>query len=54
MGGEENDKAGLGEPHQRVLCPVQEGVETTAGELPSRLRLLYPGIELRLAVSGWK
>jgi outer membrane lipoprotein LolB len=25
-----------------------------AGELPSRLRLLYPGIELRLAVSGWK
>jgi outer membrane biogenesis lipoprotein LolB len=25
-----------------------------AGELPSRLRLLYPGIELRLAISGWK
>jgi outer membrane lipoprotein LolB len=25
-----------------------------AGELPSRLRLLYPGIELRLAISEWK
>jgi outer membrane lipoprotein LolB len=25
-----------------------------AGELPARLRLLYPGIELRLAISGWK
>jgi outer membrane lipoprotein LolB len=25
-----------------------------AGELPSRLRLLYPGIDLRLAISGWK
>jgi outer membrane lipoprotein LolB len=24
------------------------------GELPSRLRLLYPGIELRLAISEWK
>jgi len=24
------------------------------GERPSRLRLLYPGIELRLAISGWK
>jgi outer membrane lipoprotein LolB len=24
------------------------------GELPSRLRLLYPGIELRLAISDWK
>jgi outer membrane lipoprotein LolB len=25
-----------------------------AGELPSRLRLLYPGIELRLIISRWK
>jgi outer membrane lipoprotein LolB len=25
-----------------------------AGELPSRLRLLYPGIELRLAITQWK
>jgi outer membrane lipoprotein LolB len=25
-----------------------------AGELPSRLRLLYPGIELRLIISQWK
>jgi outer membrane lipoprotein LolB len=25
-----------------------------AGDLPSRLRLRYPGIELRLAISGWK
>jgi outer membrane lipoprotein LolB len=25
-----------------------------AGELPSRLRLLYPGIDLRLAISEWK
>jgi outer membrane lipoprotein LolB len=25
-----------------------------AGELPSRLRLFYPGIELRLAISQWK
>ena len=24
------------------------------GDLPSRMRLLYPGIELRLAVSEWK
>jgi outer membrane lipoprotein LolB len=24
------------------------------GELPKRLRLLYPGIELRLAISSWK
>ncbi len=24
------------------------------GERPSRLRLLYPGIELRLAISSWK
>ncbi len=24
------------------------------GERPSRLRLLYPGIELRLAILGWK
>jgi len=25
-----------------------------AGELPSRLRVLYPGIELRLIISRWK
>jgi len=25
-----------------------------AGELPARLRLLYPGIELRLIISRWK
>ena len=25
-----------------------------AGELPSRLNLAYPGVQLRLAVSGWK
>jgi outer membrane lipoprotein LolB len=25
-----------------------------AGELPARVRLLYPGIELRFAVSQWK
>lgn len=25
-----------------------------AGALPSRMRLLYPGIELRLAISQWK
>lgn len=25
-----------------------------AGQLPSRLRLLYPGVELRLAISDWK
>ena len=24
------------------------------GKLPSRLRLLYPGVELRLAISDWK
>jgi outer membrane lipoprotein LolB len=24
------------------------------GALPSRLRLVYPGIELRLAISEWK
>jgi len=27
MDGEENDEARLGEPHQRVLRPTQEGVE---------------------------
>ena len=25
-----------------------------AGELPSRLRLVYPGVDLRLAISEWK
>ena len=25
-----------------------------SGDLPSRMRLLYPGIELRLAISEWK
>ena len=25
-----------------------------AGQLPSRLNLTYPGVQLRLAISGWK
>jgi outer membrane lipoprotein LolB len=25
-----------------------------AGERPSRLRLSYPGVEMRLAISDWK
>ncbi len=25
-----------------------------AGDLPSRMRLSYPGVDLRLAISGWK
>jgi outer membrane lipoprotein LolB len=29
-------------------------VQEYAGELPSRLRLLYPGIELRLIISRWQ
>jgi len=29
-------------------------IQEYAGELPSRLRLLYPGIELRLIISRWK
>jgi outer membrane lipoprotein LolB len=29
-------------------------VQEYAGDLPSRLRLLYPGIELRLIISRWK
>src|SRR6266404_6300648 len=28
MGGEENDEGRLGEPHQRVFRPAEEGVET--------------------------
>jgi outer membrane lipoprotein LolB len=24
------------------------------GKLPSRLNLTYPGVQLRLAISGWK
>jgi outer membrane lipoprotein LolB len=44
---------------QGRLAELQQGGWTIeyqeyAGALPSRLRLVYPGIELRLAISEWK
>lgn len=45
-------------PDGRLLTLEQRGWKIEyleyAGERPSRLRLTYPGIELRLAISAWK
>ncbi|HXM83860.1 MAG TPA: lipoprotein insertase outer membrane protein LolB [Burkholderiales bacterium] len=45
-------------PDGRLLSLEQRGwkivYQDYAGALPSRLRLVYPGIELRLAITQWK
>lgn len=57
-------RAGPGEARRRMdaagrLAELEQAgwkIEYLAweGNLPSRLRLLYPGVELRLAISDWK
>jgi outer membrane lipoprotein LolB len=54
----ESPAAAESSPEGRLLKLQQRGWEIEYqeydGKLPSRMRLTYPGIELRLAISQWK